>query len=211
MRAVHWAVALFFILSLASGFALFSPWLYAWLAPLMGGGARARLLHPWFGLLFVAAFLFMLGEWFRPMRWRPEDRRWLRRIRAYVTNAEKSEPDDVGKFNAGQKLWFWAIVVSAAVFLVTGVFLWWPEIFGRDLMGISYLLHDVAGLLMLAGFIIHIYEGSVAMPGTFRSMVRGTVTASWAWTHHPAWYREVTGRDPGQERARAERLREKAD
>jgi cytochrome b subunit of formate dehydrogenase len=27
-------------------------------------------------------------------------------------------------------------------------------------------------------------------------MIDGTVSESWAWTHHPAWYREVTGRDP---------------
>jgi hypothetical protein len=49
---------------------------------------------------------------------------------------------------------------------------------------------------MLAGFIIHIYEGTAAMPGTFRAMIDGTVTEAWAWTHHPAWYRAVTGRDP---------------
>ena len=27
-------------------------------------------------------------------------------------------------------------------------------------------------------------------------MTRGTVTEPWAWTHHPAWYKAVTGRDP---------------
>src|SRR5262245_36785718 len=51
-RVVHWAVAIFFILSSLTGFAIFSPWLYAWIAPIFGGGARTRLLHPWFGLLF---------------------------------------------------------------------------------------------------------------------------------------------------------------
>ena len=43
--------------------------------------------------------------------------------------------------------------------------------------------------------IIHIYEGTAAMPGTFHSMTDGTVTEKWAWTHHPAWYQKVTGRD----------------
>ena len=56
--------------------------------------------------------------------------------------------------------------------------------------------HDVAALLMLVGFIIHIDEGTAAQPGTFQSMTRGTVTKRWAWTHHPAWYRRITGRDP---------------
>jgi cytochrome b subunit of formate dehydrogenase len=29
-----------------------------------------------------------------------------------------------------------------------------------------------------------------------QSMTRGTVAKRWAWTHHPAWYRRATGRDP---------------
>jgi formate dehydrogenase subunit gamma len=57
-------------------------------------------------------------------------------------------------------------------------------------------LHDVAALAMLGSFIIHIYEGTAQQPGTFHSMTRGTVKRKWAWTHHPAWYREAAGRDP---------------
>jgi cytochrome b subunit of formate dehydrogenase len=26
-------------------------------------------------------------------------------------------------------------------------------------------------------------------------MTRGTVERRWAWTHHPAWYRRVSGDD----------------
>jgi formate dehydrogenase subunit gamma len=204
-RAVHWAVALFFVLALLSGFAIFTPWLYSWLAPLFGSGPRTRLLHPWFGLLFVIAFVFQMVNWLRPMRWGESDRRWLHRLREYATNEEKLEPEDVGKFNGGQKLWFWAIVFSALVFLITGVFIWWPEIFGRVPMWLSYFFHDVAALVMLGGFIIHIYEGTAQQPGTFRSMTRGTVTDRWAWTHHPAWYCEVTGRSPRADYERAVR------
>ena len=36
-RVVHWGMALFFILALLSGFALFTPWFYKFLAPLFGG------------------------------------------------------------------------------------------------------------------------------------------------------------------------------
>lgn len=205
-RVVHWAVALFFILSLLTGFAIFSPWLYAWIAPIFGGGALTRLLHPWFGLAFCAAFLLQMIDWLRPinwMSWGASDRRWLRRIRQYATNEEKLASEDVCKFNAGQKLWFWAIVFSSVIFLLTGVIMWWPEIFGRTLMWIAYFFHDVAALVMLGGFIIHFYESTAQQPGTFRSMTRGTVTDAWAWTHHPAWYNEVTGRDPREEYERA--------
>lgn len=197
-RTVHWLVALFFILALLSGFAIFTPWLYAWLTPLFGGGPLARLLHPWFGLAFLIVMLFQFRGWRRDMRWNPNDRRWMSRLGAYASNEEVIEPDYVGKFNAGQKTWFWTMVLSGVVFLVTGIPMWFPEIFGRTLMWIAYFFHDVAGLVVLAGFLVHIYEGTAAMPGTFRSMTTGTVTEKWAWTHHPGWYREVTGRDPRQ-------------
>ena len=39
-------------------------------------------------------------------------------------------------------------------------------------------------------------------------MIDGTVTRAWAWTHHPAWYKEVTGRDPREDYER-ERSRQK--
>jgi cytochrome b subunit of formate dehydrogenase len=36
-------------------------------------------------------------------------------------------------------------------------------------------------------------------------MMDGTVTENWAWTHHPAWYRAVTGRDPREAYEREQR------
>jgi formate dehydrogenase subunit gamma len=195
-RVLHWLVAIFFILALLTGFAIYSPWLFRWIAPLFGGGPRTRALHPWFGLLFELFFFFQFLNWFAPMAWTAADRRWLKRLRAYATNEEPLEAEDVGFFNAGQKLYFWIIVVSALLFLITGLLMWFDNLSGRWVVVISYVIHDLAALLMLAGFIIHVYEGTAHQPGTFRSMTDGTVSDAWAWTHHPAWYREVTGRDP---------------
>jgi formate dehydrogenase subunit gamma len=195
-RVLHWLVAVFFILALLSGLAIYSPWLYRALTPLFGGGPMTRLLHPWFSIGFVVFFAFQFLNWLSPMTWNRDDRRWMKRIKSYVTNAEEVEPAYVDFFNAGQKLYFWAIVGSAAVFLLSGIPMWFPAIFGRILVAISYVLHDIAGLVMLVGFIVHVYEGTAAQPGTFTSMTRGTVDRRWAWTHHPAWYRRVTGRDP---------------
>ncbi|HKP87122.1 MAG TPA: formate dehydrogenase subunit gamma [Blastocatellia bacterium] len=202
-RFLHWSVAIFFILALLSGLAIYSPWLFRWLTPLFGGGPMTRFLHPWFALLFTIFFVFQFLNWLAPMRWTGSDRKWLGHLKAYVTNSEKVEPEYVGTFNAGQKLYFWAIVASTVVFLLTGLIMWFPEVFGRILVAISYVLHDIAAVVMLAGFIIHIYEGTAAQPGTFHAMTRGTVREEWAWTHHPAWYAEVTGRDPREDYKRA--------
>ncbi|HYW74860.1 MAG TPA: formate dehydrogenase subunit gamma [Pyrinomonadaceae bacterium] len=204
-RLLHWSVAIFFVLSLLSGFAIYSPWLFRWLTPLFGGGARTRLLHPWFGLLFDLVFLFQFLNWLAPMAWTAADRRWLKRIRAYTTNQSRLEPEDVGFFNGGQKLYFWTIVLSGVLFLLTGLMMWFDDATPRWIVATSYVIHDLAALVMLAGFIIHIYEGTAAMPGTFRAMMDGTVTERWAWTHHPGWYRTVTGRDPRQAYEREQR------
>ena len=201
-RVLHWTVAISFILSLLSGFAIYSPWLYRWLAPLFGGGAMTRFLHPWFGLVFNIAFFFQFLNWFAPMQWTAADRRWTKRLRAFVTNREKLEPPETGFFNAGQKAYFWMIAVSAILFLITGILMWFDDVVPRWAVAVSYVVHDIAALVMLAGFIIHIYEGTAAAPGTFRSMIDGTVSRAWAWTHHPAWYAEVTGRDPREDEKR---------
>jgi formate dehydrogenase subunit gamma len=193
-RVVHWTAAIFFVLALLSGFAIYTPWMFRWLTPLFGGGPMTRLLHPWFSLAFVIVFALQTLNWLTPMTWTPDDRRWMRHLKAYITNAE-AEPQDVGFFNAGQKLYFWAIVISALVFLISGIPLWFPATFGRFTVALSYILHDIAALLMLAGFIIHIYEATAAQPGTFQSMTRGTVEKRWAWTHHPGWYRSQMERE----------------
>jgi len=194
-RVLHWSVAAFFILALLSGFAVYTPWLYRGLTPIFGGGPTTRLLHPWFSLGFVVCFAFQTLNWLQPMSWTGDDRRWLRRVRDYVANTEKREPEYVDFFNAGQKIYFWAIVGSAVVFLISGIPMWFPKTFGRPTVYVGYVLHDVAALVMLVGFIVHIYEGTAAVPGTLHSMTRGTVEKRWAWTHHPAWYRRASGRD----------------
>jgi formate dehydrogenase subunit gamma len=204
-RVVHWSAAIFFLLSLVSGLAIYTPWLFHPLTALFGGGPMTRLLHPWFSLGFVIAFSLQILNWLGPMTWTDDDRRWMRRLREYVTETHQLEPAYVDFFNAGQKLYFWAIVASALVFFVSGMPMWFPRTFGRTVVAISYVLHDVAALVMLVGFIVHVYEGTAAQPGTFQSMTRGTVEKRWAWTHHPAWYRRVTGRDPRADYEQARR------
>jgi formate dehydrogenase subunit gamma len=197
-RFLHWAYGIFFFLALLTGFAIYSPLLFHWITPLFGGGAIARMLHPWFGLGFVIFFGLQALNWASVMAWRPGDTRWMRRIKDYATHKEAVEPSDVGFFNAGQKAQFWEIVVTSIAFVITGIIMWFPEIFGGTLVAISYVVHDISALLIIAGVIVHIYLSTIGEPGTIQAMTRGTVKESWAWTHHPAWYKEATGKDPKQ-------------
>jgi formate dehydrogenase subunit gamma len=166
-RIVHWSVAISFVLSLLSGFAIYSPWLYGWLTPLFGGGPTTRLLHPWFGVAFDVFFLAQFMNWFVPMTWTKADSRFLRRLKVYATNREQLEPEETGFFNGGQKLYFWAIAACAVLFLVTGLVLWFDHVVPRSAVAISYVAHDVAAVVMLGGFVLHVDRsvGVDAPPG----------------------------------------------
>jgi formate dehydrogenase subunit gamma len=83
----------------------------------------------------------------------------------------------------------------ASVVRFSGLVIWFPRSFPQLLREFSYLIHDVTFILFVVAIVFHIYLGTSAEPGTFRSMTRGTVTRKWARLHHPRWYREVTGED----------------
>jgi formate dehydrogenase subunit gamma len=198
-RFLHWMVALSFFLALFSGFGIYLPWLFRWFTPIFGGGPLSRAMHPWFGLAFAFFFGLQMLNWLTPMRWTPADSRWMRNIKKVVNGSEKLDPPDTGFFNAGQKVQFWEIVAGSIVYLITGIVLWaGAGTFGRITVAISYVLHDISALIMLGGIFIHIYLSTIGEPGTFQAMTRGAVSEAWAWTFHPAWYKEITGRDPRQ-------------
>ena len=198
-RFLHWMVALFFFLALFSGFGIYLPWLFRWFTPIFGGGALSREMHPWFGLGFSIFFGLQALNWLAPMAWTAVDSRWMKKIRQVISGEEKLEPPETGFFNAGQKLQFWEIVVGSIVFLITGIILWiGADTFGRLAVVVSYVLHDISALIMLGGIFIHVYLSTIGEPGTLQAMTRGAVSEAWAWTFHPAWFKEVTGRDPRQ-------------
>jgi formate dehydrogenase subunit gamma len=196
-RVLHWAVALFFFLALFSGFGIYLPWLFRWFTPIFGGGPLSREMHPWFGIGFVFFFGLQTLNWIRPMTWKQGDTKWLLNIHRMVSGEERLERPETGFFNAGQKVMFWEIVAGCVAYLITGIVLWaGARTFGRTAVAFSYVIHDVSALIMLGGIFIHIYLSTIGEPGTFHAMTRGAVSEAWAWTFHPAWYKEVTGRDP---------------
>ena len=208
-RFLHWMVALFFFLALFSGFGIYLPWLFRWFTPIFGGGALARSMHPWFGVGFCFFFGLQVLNWLEPMLWSKADTEWIRGLKNHVLKPEKLEPTETGFFNAGQKVQFWEITIGSVVFLITGIILWiGAGTFGRITVAVSYVLHDISALVMLFGIFIHMYLSTFGQPGTFHCMTRGSVAESWAWTFHPSWYKQVTGRDPRQAHEEARRQME---
>jgi len=195
VRVTHWAVALVFTALFLSGLALFSPFFY-WLSALFGGGPLMRFIHPLAGAALVAIFYPYAVSHLADNAWRPADTLWVRHMFAYMRK-EHADIGETHKYNAGQKLMFWSMLPIVAVLAVTGVLLWQPwfapsfPAWARRLAG---LVHAVSAFAMFVGIGIHVYA-AIWTRGSIDAMVRGTVTRAWARFHHPAWLREVGGKD----------------
>jgi formate dehydrogenase subunit gamma len=188
-RVIHWTVALFFMVTLLTGMPIWSP-VFGWMATLFGGLSVCRWLHAWSGIAFCAATLVMVVVWLSEMKLDEHDRKF--NMIEYMKFSSAEDPE-IGKYNAGQKLFFWSTPIAALLVLLTGIPLWWPMYFGYTLRQVCILLHDLGFIFWFVAIVGHVYLGTAAEPGTFRSMTRGTVTKAWARLHHPKWFRDVTG------------------
>jgi formate dehydrogenase subunit gamma len=202
-RINHWIVAISFVLLMISGLALFHPSLF-WLAGLFGGGATARWLHPWLGVVLVIGFLGLFLRFFVANLPETTDWVWLARLRHVLAGREEFLPE-VGKYNAGQKFVFWSQAILVAVMFVTGIGLWpaglayFEELLGFkatiDQRRMAAVLHAGAAVLTIAIWIIHVYA-AIWVRGTISAMTRGSVTGGWAWRHHRKWLRKEVGKEP---------------
>ena len=192
-RWIHWSVALTFFLSLFSGMAIWIP-IFHWMAAIFGGLEVARIVHPYAGVLFFVFSGVQFFHWLGDMHFRPEEKGWWRPSRMWSYMRYEDEPaNEGGKYNSGQKGFFFAVCLGALGLLLSGIVMWFPLSFSQIIREISILIHDFTFILFLVAIVFHIYLGTAAEPGTFRSMTRGTVSRAWARLHHPGWFREVTG------------------
>lgn len=191
-RINHWIVAISFVLLALSGLALFHPALF-WLANLFGGGVWTRVLHPFIGLVMLFAFVFLAAKMWNDNRMQERDWRWLRQAKDVVNNREENLPD-VGRYNAGQKLLFWTIVLCLIGLLLSGIVIWrvyFSMVFPIGVIRLASVLHAVCAVVLICSIVVHIYA-AIWVKGSVRAMTRGTVTPGWAWKHHRAWFREVS-------------------
>ncbi|MFX0540893.1 formate dehydrogenase subunit gamma [Roseovarius sp. S4756] len=124
------------------------------------------------------------------------------------------------KFNAGQKLIFWSVIVLGGSISVSGLSLLFPfefNMFGatfaklndwgvpgwvgagplpyplspQEEMQYAQLWHAIVSLVLTAIIFAHIYIGSIGMEGAFDAMGSGEVEEQWAREHHSLWVDEV--------------------
>jgi len=188
-RIHHWLAGLTYVYCLITGLAFWSPYLF-WLAALAGGGAVARFWHPWSGVLFTISVLWIYKLWRQDMAITDLDRKWSKAMKYYVENQDEKLPP-AGRFNYGQKLFFWLMLWGGILLVLSGFGLWFVESIPAWLRHLSIAVHVIAALATIAGFIIHVYMGTAMVRGGFSAIVTGEVTSAWARHHHPVWYEKV--------------------
>lgn len=194
-RANHWLTAACLILLLISGLGFFHPSLY-FLTGLFGGGQTARVVHPWIGVVLFASFFILFCRMVRLNLPRREDGVWLARGKDVLTGNEDALPE-LGKYNAGQKIVFWAMTVLITVLIVSGVMMWeryFDGVVTIPTRRIASMVHAIAAVLIICTWIVHVYA-AIWTRGTISAMTRGTVTGGWAWRHHRKWLRELARLD----------------
>lgn len=126
------------------------------------------------------------------------------------------------KFNAGQKIIFWSVILLGGSISASGLALLFPfEIqmfaptfaklnalgvpawFGLEPlpetltphaeMQLSQLWHAIVSFALIGIILAHIYIGTLGMEGAYDAMGSGEVDLNWAKEHHSLWVEEVQG------------------
>jgi formate dehydrogenase subunit gamma len=193
-QVVHWCTAISFCILGLSGLIMlfgkhvllpvFGYTLFAWLA------ALSKNLHNFVAPFFILAVLVMIFLWLRDNLPRAYDWQWFRRAYGFFMRGEHIPS---GRFNAGEKGWFWFGVVGLSIVVSwSGVILLFPNFDQtRAVMQDAWIWHAVAALLYIAMSLGHIYMGTIGVEGAYGNMRTGYTDETWAREHHSIWYDEV--------------------
>lgn len=194
-RFVHWMTAGAFVVLAISGLNItYGRYL---LLPLLGPDAFTGLsvflkyAHNYLSFAFMLGIVLMFVMWVRHNIPSKLDLQWLA-VGGGLFSKGVHPPAD--KFNAGQKLVFWSVVVGGAALSFTGIWLLFPFQFGDVAsMQLMQVIHAIVGLVLTAIVIAHIYIGSLGMEQAFDAMGTGQVDENWAKEHHGVWLAKVKG------------------
>ena len=190
-RTNHWITAISFILVALSGLAMFHPAM-SWLYAIFGGGQWTRILHPFVGCVMFLSFLILALRFWHHNYIDRIDIQWMRQIDDVLNNREEKLPA-IGKYNAGQKLLFFTMVVCLLALLASGIVIWrryFSVYFPIEIIRFAVLVHAAAAFVLICGIVVHIYA-ALWIKGSVGAMTRGTVTYGWARKHHPRWFKEM--------------------
>lgn len=220
-RLGHWILAFSFILLGLSG--LFTLLGRQAFIPLIGKDMFSTLavgtkwVHNNVSWAFILALVIIFVTWVRHNIPNKTDIKWLLQGGG-IFNKNLHPP--AKKFNAGQKIIFWSVILFGTSIAVTGVSLLFPfqlpmfgwtfdvlnamglpQLFGfgelnaaispQEDMQYAHLWHAILAVVLMLIVIAHIYIGSVGMEGAFDAVGSGEVEEQWAREHHSLWVEEI--------------------
>jgi formate dehydrogenase subunit gamma len=203
-RFVHWLTATCFIVLALTGLNLtFGKWL---LLPLIGPenftalSQWGKYAHNYLSFPFTIGVILIFLMWFAGNLPRRDDLTWLKQGGGIV--GSKHPP--AHRFNAGQKMIYWIVVLGGVAVAISGYLLMFPFWEGRVAgieinpgiagMQLAQVVHGVVGVLYVAIMLAHIYIGTIGMEGAFEAMGEGTVDVNWAREHHALWLEQENAR-----------------
>jgi formate dehydrogenase subunit gamma len=170
-RFAHWLTATSFIVLAITGLNIaFGRML---LLPLIGPEAFTafsevgKLAHNFLSFPFVIGVVLMFVLWVRDNIPGRLDLDWFMAGGGVVGHGHAHSR----RFNGGQKLIFWSVMILGTVLSVTGFILMFPFVFtGMAGMQLSQVVHAILSMVMISIILAHIYIGSLGMEGAFDAM-----------------------------------------
>jgi formate dehydrogenase subunit gamma len=199
-RAVHWMTATCFIILALSGLNI--TFGRSLLLPLIGLEAFSdwsqwgKYAHNYLSFPFTIGVVVIFLMWIGGNIPNKVDVDWIKRGGGLVGN----DHPPAWRFNAGQKLMYWVVVLGGSAVAVTGYILMFPfYTSGIEGMQVASVVHSIVAVLFVAAMIAHIYIGTIGMEGAFEAMGSGTVDVNWAKEHHSLWLEQQKAREAGSD------------
>lgn len=196
-RFAHWTLATTFIILALTGLNLIIG--KSVIMPLIGEAAFGtlstwgKIAHNYLAWPFMISVALIFLLWVAHNLPNKVDIEWIKQGGGLL---KKGVHPPSKKFNAGQKVIFWTVVLGGAALSYTGIMLLFPAEAGTFADWQFYqTIHALVAAAMSAIVIAHIYIGSVGMEGAFDAMASGEVDENWAKEHHSIWVEEVKGQN----------------
>ena len=194
-RFAHWMTATCFIILAISGLNITfgRPLLLPLMSPeaFTAWSEWAKYAHNYLSFPFTIGVILIFFMWIAGNIPNRVDVEWFRRGGGIVGH----DHPPAYRFNGGQKMVYWIVVLGGSAVAVSGYVLMFP-FYGTGIqnMQAAEIVHGVVAMLFIAAMLGHIYIGTIGMEGAFEAMGTGTVDLNWAKEHHSLWLEEEKAR-----------------
>ena len=149
----------------------------------------AKYAHNYLSFPFTLGVVLIFLMWVAGNLPTRVDLEWLKRGGGIIGH----DRPPAHRFNAGQKLIYWIVVLGGGAAAASGYVLIFP-FYGTTIetMQQAEMVHGIVTMLFIAVMLADIYIGTIGMESAFEAMGSGTVDVNWAREHHGLWLDELT-------------------